>query len=321
MALSMKFLPRIPGRFMPDAFDIRARASRDRCDHHAGLWSSTGRWRSITAFASVEKLRLKIMMSWKVRIDGPSGDDHATRNVGSSGMPGHATPTDIFDLTSAQYASTFGSDSEVRAKALAIYYAMMSGTHQASPPFSDRMRLMKDQDDRALLLHVAIRGAEVPTRAAALARLERELKMAPPRSDTSNVDTPSSSVRARSALRRSIVTVVHEIEHDLSAGQMLDVCERTEELGRLVGEWPSRWPLPGCVSRVCRLLQGADVHERLTEIHARVMSFNLVCNFGNEMASTWWEQSGFVRLALNAVPSDGSDSSTGSADGAKPPLH
>jgi len=214
----------------------------------------------------------------------------------ASGTKGRGDLLEVVDVASAQRVADFGQDPEARANARDIYYAMMSGLHPDAPSLKDRMRLLHGPDDRALLLHVAVRGSEAPLRAAALALLDRARHMDPGRQTSLENSAPFGAPRPRSILRRSIVTTAYEIERALTAGQMLDVWARIDALEQHIGDWPFRWPLPGCVVRVCELLQQAALHDRLMELHVSKMSFNIVCDMDAELVRDWWGSSGFFRM-------------------------
>lgn len=133
----------------------------------------------------------------------------------------------------------------------------MAGTHEQAPPLSTRLRLLKVQTDRALILHVAIYSPNKSLRAVAQKSLEGDRhegtrEMTP---DLGFSDPIFNKVRSRIVLRRAIVTVACEIERSLGLDDAKAALKWADAMERFVGDWPARWPLPHYVARASRLLQ------------------------------------------------------------------
>ncbi|MEP7096200.1 MAG: hypothetical protein ABI748_00935 [Dokdonella sp.] len=64
-------------------------------------------------------------------------------------------------------------DPGVRTQARALWLDLLTGTHAASPPLVERLRLLKAQEDAELIVHIARNAPEAPMRQAALERTSR----------------------------------------------------------------------------------------------------------------------------------------------------
>ncbi len=64
-------------------------------------------------------------------------------------------------------------DAGTRAQARVVWLDLLAGTHPVAPPLAERLRLLKAQDDPALLEQVARLAPEAALREAALARVSR----------------------------------------------------------------------------------------------------------------------------------------------------
>lgn len=161
------------------------------------------------------------------------------------------------DLAAAQEASYTDGDSENRAYARALYFSLMAGTHEQAPPLSARLRLMKVQTDRALILHVAIYSPNKSLRSVAQQSLEsdRHEGTREVTADLGFSDPIFDKLRSRVMLRRAIVTVACEIERSLGTHDENAALTWADAMERFVGDWPARWPLPHYVARASRLLQ------------------------------------------------------------------
>jgi len=161
------------------------------------------------------------------------------------------------DLPAAQEASYTDGDSENRAFARALYFSLMAGTHEQAPPLSTRLRLLKVQTDRALILHVAIYSPNKSLRAVAQKSLEddRHEGTREVTADLGFSDPIFNKLRSRIMLRRAIVTVACEIERSLGLDDAKAALTWADAMERFVGDWPARWPLPHYVARASRLLQ------------------------------------------------------------------
>ncbi|MDR2011694.1 MAG: DUF349 domain-containing protein [Rhodanobacter sp.] len=73
----------------------------------------------------------------------------------------------------AQSLARDDADPNVRAQAHALWMSLLTGTHAASPPLSERVRLLKVQDDTELFERVARHAREPELRQAALERITR----------------------------------------------------------------------------------------------------------------------------------------------------
>jgi hypothetical protein len=65
-------------------------------------------------------------------------------------------------------------DDGVRVAAKTLWSELLAGTHTASPPLADRLRLLRAQDDPRLVEHIAIHAPESELRLAALQRIDRQ---------------------------------------------------------------------------------------------------------------------------------------------------
>lgn len=65
------------------------------------------------------------------------------------------------------------ADAEVRRQARALWFELMSGAHASAPALTDRLRLLKAQDDAELIEHLARRAREAELRLAALGLARR----------------------------------------------------------------------------------------------------------------------------------------------------
>jgi hypothetical protein len=66
------------------------------------------------------------------------------------------------------------ADAGVRAQARALWLDLLSGTHPASPSATERLRLLKAQDDTELAERIACHASEPELRRAALAQVRRQ---------------------------------------------------------------------------------------------------------------------------------------------------
>jgi exonuclease SbcC len=73
----------------------------------------------------------------------------------------------------AQGISHDDADPAVRAQARALWLDLLTGTHASAPPLSQRVRLLKAQDESELIEHIARRAREPELRRAALERVTR----------------------------------------------------------------------------------------------------------------------------------------------------
>ena len=65
-------------------------------------------------------------------------------------------------------------DDGVRRAAQSVWTDLLTGTHANSPTLTERVRLLRAQDDLRLIEHVAVRAPEAELRRAALARVMRQ---------------------------------------------------------------------------------------------------------------------------------------------------
>ena len=72
-----------------------------------------------------------------------------------------------------QTAAHDDADPAVRKSAALLLLELLSGTHAKAPSLSDRMRLLRAQDEQKLLEHVALNAPEAELRLTALQRVER----------------------------------------------------------------------------------------------------------------------------------------------------
>jgi len=161
------------------------------------------------------------------------------------------------DLAAAQEASYTDSDADNRTYARALYFSLMAGTHEQAPSYATRLRLMKVQTDRALILHVAIYCPQKGLRELAQQWLENDRHEGTREvvADLGFADPIFNKVRSRAILRRAIVTVACEVERSLAIDDESAALKWAEAMERFVGDWPARWPLPHYVARASRLLQ------------------------------------------------------------------
>ncbi|HNR92066.1 MAG TPA: DUF349 domain-containing protein [Dokdonella sp.] len=73
----------------------------------------------------------------------------------------------------AQSLASDDRDEGVRKAAAALWTDLLTGTHAQSPSLTERLRLLRGQDDAKLIEHIAVRAPEADLRLAALARVMR----------------------------------------------------------------------------------------------------------------------------------------------------
>ena len=73
----------------------------------------------------------------------------------------------------AQTLSQHDADANVRGQARALWLDLLTGTHPSAPPLSERLRLLKAQEDAELAERIACHAAEPELRRAALEQVAR----------------------------------------------------------------------------------------------------------------------------------------------------
>lgn len=79
----------------------------------------------------------------------------------------------IADPGIAQGLARDDADANVRSQARALWMDLLTGTHSSAPSLSERLRLLKAQDDNDLITHIARNAREAQMRQAALDRISR----------------------------------------------------------------------------------------------------------------------------------------------------
>lgn len=80
----------------------------------------------------------------------------------------------LADPALAQGMARDDADAQVRTQARALWLDLLTGTHPNAPSASERLRLLRAQDDAELVEHIATRAAEPELRRAALERVNKQ---------------------------------------------------------------------------------------------------------------------------------------------------
>lgn len=84
----------------------------------------------------------------------------------------------LADPALAQALASDDRDEGVRKAASALWTDLLTGTHAQAPTLTERLRLLRGQDEARLIEHIATRAPEVELRLAALARVTRPALLA-----------------------------------------------------------------------------------------------------------------------------------------------
>lgn len=168
------------------------------------------------------------------------------------------------DLVAAQHMAHNDADDANRTHARRLYVALMAGTHDNAPRIADRLRLLRVQEDPALMLHLCAHSPDQGLREAALQKLEAQLFVrgfgASAEVDRIDESPIFNRARSRALLRRAIVTAAYQVEAALKANDHAALAPWIDAMERFLVDWPARSALPHGVVRTGRLLLAMRTH-------------------------------------------------------------
>ncbi len=129
----------------------------------------------------------------------------------------------VADVGLAQKLAHDDPNAGVRSAALSLWHDLLAGTHTASPPLIERLRLLRAQDAPVLIEHLLRHGVEPELRGAALARVERPALLA-----ERAIEDPDATVR---------ITALERIDDEAQLARLAEkVRKRDKHMQRLARE-------------------------------------------------------------------------------------